>query len=87
MGKVKRVVKVWLNVFESLGCQVGDGVTMDYVNFRTSAMPSDQAPPLFTGLKEISFPSGWSHNKKVTIIQEQPLPLHILSVILEAELN
>jgi hypothetical protein len=87
MGKVKRVVKVWLNVFESLGCQVGDGVTMDYVNFRTSAMPTDQAPALYTGLKEISFPSGWAHNKRVTIEQNQALPLHILSIIMEAEVN
>jgi hypothetical protein len=87
MGKVKRVSKVWLNLFESLGCQVGDGVTMDEVNFRTSAMPTDQAPALYTGLKEISFPSGWAKNKKITIEQTQPLPLHLLSVVLECEVN
>jgi hypothetical protein len=87
MGKVKRVSKVWLNLFKSLGCKVGDGVTMDEVNFRTSAMPTDQAPALFTGLKEISFPSGWGKEKKITIEQTQALPLHILSIALEAEVN
>jgi hypothetical protein len=70
-----------------LGCTVGDGIRQDSVIFRTSAMPTDQAVELFTGIKTVAFPSGWDKEKYVVIEQEQPLPLHVRSIILEAEVN
>jgi len=84
-GKIKRVANVLINLLESLGCKVGTALQMDEVIFRTSAMPTDQAPSLFTGIKEVPFPSGWDREKQVIISQEQPLPLHIRSIILEME--
>jgi hypothetical protein len=86
-GKIKRVANVLVNLLESLGCRVGTVEKMVEVVFRTSAMPTDQAPALFTGIKEVAFPSGWDREKKVIIEQTQPLPLHVRSVILECEVN
>lgn len=87
-GKIKRISNVIVNLYKSLGCKVGtDEDNLDDIVFRTSAMPTDQAPELYTGIKEIPFPSGWDREKKVVIQQEQPLPLHILSIIIEGEMN
>jgi hypothetical protein len=60
---------------------------MDDIIFRKSSMPTDQAPALFTGIKEIPFPSGCDREKKIIISQEQPLPLHVLSIIIEGEIS
>jgi len=86
-GRVKRIANALVNLYRSLGCTVGDGIRQDSVIFRTSAMPTDQAVELFTGIKTVAFPSGWDKEKYVVIEQEQPLPLHVRSIILEAEVN
>ncbi len=86
-GKIKRVSNVLIRFLNTLGCKVGDGIIMDDVVFRTSAMPADQAPPLFTNIKEVPFPSGFDRIKQVVITQEQPLPCNILSLIIESEVN
>lgn len=87
-GRIKRIANILVNLYKSLGCRVGATADlMDNIVFRTSAMPTDQAPALFTGIKEISFPSGWDREKKVIIEQTQPLPLHVLSIIIEGEIS
>lgn len=86
-GKTKRVSRVFANLYKSLGFKIGTEAKMDNIPFRTSSMATDQAIPLFTGYKEVVFPSGWDKTKQVIITQEQPLPLHILSLAIEMEMN
>ncbi len=86
-GKTKRVIKATIRLFQSLGCYVGVEGKQDEVVFRTADMAIDEAPLLFTGDKEISFPSGWGKQKKILITQDQPLPLHVLAVIPEMDVN
>lgn len=86
-GNIKRVSEAIVNLYESLGCKVGDGITQDDVIFRTSGMPTDAPPELFTGLKTVAFPSGFDNSKQVVISQEQCLPLHVLSISLKMEIN
>jgi hypothetical protein len=44
-------------------------------------MAMDEAVPLFTGDKEISFPSGYDNDAKIVIRQTQPLPMTILAIM------
>jgi hypothetical protein len=86
-GMVKRVYHSIIRMWRSLGCQIGDGTTMDTVIFRTTQQSFGQAVALFTGDKEVAFPQGWNKAAQVYIIQSQPLPLNILAVISKAEIS
>jgi len=74
-GKTKRVSKVTVRFYKTLGAKVGTESRQDTIPFRTANMLTDKAPDLFTGDKEVPFPSGWAKSKKILIIQDQPLPL------------
>lgn len=79
-AKPMQIGKVNVRLLNSLGCNVGDGTTMDEVLFRDSSMDMDAAPTLFSGDKEVQFPSGHRKNKYIYITQSQPLPLHVLAI-------
>jgi len=86
-GLVKRVYKSIVRMWRSLGCQVGDGTTMDTVIFRTTQQPFGQSVALFTGDKEVAFPHGWDKAAQVYIVQSQPLPLNCLAIISKVEIS
>ena len=44
-------------------------------------MAMDEAVPLFSGDKELSFPSGYENNARVVVRQSQPLPMTITAVM------
>ena len=55
-AKIKRISKVTLRLFETVGAKVGPSLdNMERVPFRTSADPMDQGIPPFTGDKEVEF--------------------------------
>jgi hypothetical protein len=80
-GKTKRVVNVVARVYETLGFQVGTEEKQYDGLFDRDFM--DQAPDLFTGDKEIEFPSGYDKDGNILITQPYPLPLNILAIILQ----
>ncbi len=79
-AKPMQIGKVNVRLLNSLGCNVGDGTTMDEILFRDSSMAMDSPPTLFSGDKEVQFPSGHPKNKYIYITQTQPLPLHVLAI-------
>jgi len=79
-GRVKDISKMTIRFKDSIGCKYGDGTTTYVLPFRTSAMAMDEAVPLFTGDKEVFFPSGHNKNKHIYIYQEQPLPMTVLAI-------
>jgi hypothetical protein len=86
-GLVKRIVRAIVRLYKSLGCEVGNESEKDVVSFRDSSMHMNEAPPLFTGDKEVYFPSGYDKVARVEIIQDQPLPLNVLAIITEASME
>lgn len=80
MAKPKLISKVNVRLKDSVGCKVGTSTTQDVISFRSSANNMDQAVPLFSGDKEVSFPGGWEKEKTIVIKQEQCLPLHVLAI-------
>jgi hypothetical protein len=81
-GKIKRIHGVTARFFQTVGAELGpDTANLDRLPFRDSSMSMDEAVPLFTGDKEISFPSGYDNDAKIVIRQTQPLPMTILAIM------
>ena len=81
-GKIKRIHGVTARFFQTVGAELGpDTSNLDRLPFRDSSMAMDEAVPLFSGDKEISFPSGYDNDAKIVIRQTQPLPMTILAIM------
>ena len=80
-GKPKRVVNVFVRIYQTLGFQVGTEDKQYDGLFARDLM--DEAPALFTGDKEVEFPSGYDKDGNILITQPYPLPLNILAIILQ----
>jgi hypothetical protein len=61
--------------------QIGpDEDNLDEVPFRTSADLMDSSVTMFNGDKEVVFPGDWETEGRVTIVQEQPLPITVIGI-------
>lgn len=81
-GKIKRIHGVTARFFNTVGAELGpDTDNLDRLPFRDSSMDMDAAVPLFTGDKEIYFPSGYETDARVIIRQSQPLPMTVLAIM------
>lgn len=81
LGKKKRIHRVTLRFYDTLGGKVGhDANHLEEVLFRAGNDPMDAPPPIFEGIKQVTFPGDWGLDVKVTIIQDQPLPMTILCI-------
>lgn len=81
-GLLGRIMKTTLRLYRTLGAKIGTSDTsMDDVYFRDSGMSMNEAVPLFTGDKTLTFPQGYKRNPVWEVEQLQPLPLNVLAVI------
>lgn len=81
-GKIKRIHGVTARFFKTVGAELGpDTDNLDRLPFRDSSMNMDEAVPLFTGDKEIYFPSGYETDARVVVRQSQPLPMTVLAIM------
>ena len=81
-GKTKRISKVTLRLFETVGVKVGPSITnLEAIPFRTTSSPLGQpVPTLLAGDKEIEFNDDFNSDGFVVIKQDQPLPCSILAI-------
>ncbi len=82
-GKIGSFSRVYVRFHESLGGTLGDGTTQDTILFSEWGDDFGDSADMFTGDKEMNFPSGHRKNKHVVIKQAQPLPQHILGIFPE----
>ena len=80
VNQEKRVIRVILNLFESLGVSVESNLMPD----RTFTIVLDQAPEPYTGIKEV-YLLGYSRTTQITIEQSVPLPFTLLQIDHELE--
>ena len=81
-GKIKRIHGITVRFIDSVGAEVGpDTANLDRIPFRDSSMSMNQPVPLFSGDKEIFFPSGYENDARVVVRQNQPLPMTIIAVM------
>jgi hypothetical protein len=86
-GKNRRIYKALVRFYRTLGADFGNETTQYPLLFLDNSLPLNQASPLFTGIKEIDYPSGWDRLGEFYIIQTQPLPINILSVVLLSDVS
>lgn len=81
-GKIKRIHGVTVRFLDTVGAELGPNINkLDRLPFRDSSMSMDDAVPLFSGDKEIFFPSGYENDAQVVVRQNQPLPMTILAIM------
>ena len=81
-GKTKRISKVVLRLFETVGAKVGPSLTdLETIPFRSSSDPMDTpVSTLIAGDKEIEFRDDYNTDGFIFIKQDQPLPLSVLAI-------
>lgn len=80
-GRPKRVHSAFVRFYNSIGMKIGpDENHLDEVPFRTSADLMDAAVAMFNGDKEVTFPGDWETEGRVTIVQDQPLPMTVIAI-------
>jgi hypothetical protein len=80
-GKTKRIFDVTLRFYETVGAKVGPDLNnLEEIPFRSSAAPMDVAVPLFTGDKKIEFRGNFETDGYLFVIQDQALPMTLLSL-------
>jgi hypothetical protein len=73
-SKTKRISKVVVRVKESVNCLIGTPDKLDEVDF-------DNSYELYSGDRDIPFPSNYDKDAYVMVEQVDPLPLNILAII------
>ena len=87
-GQQKRIIKLWARVYKSLGLKAGpDENNLKDTVFRDIDDPTDTPPPLFSGDKRIQWPGGSSIEGDILIVQDQPLPLNLVALIIRADVQ
>ena len=81
-GKTKRISKVVLRLFETVGVKVGPSLDqLETVPFRTtSSNLSAPVDTLLAGDKEIEFRDDYNSDGFIFIKQDQPLPCSVLAI-------
>jgi hypothetical protein len=87
-GKTKRIHRVTVRVTETVGCLVGPSFEkMDRIEFRKPPNPMNAAVPPYSVDKALAFPGGYDEDGFVCVEQNQPLPLTVVAIIPELQVN
>lgn len=96
-GKAKRIDTMWMRFHESLGCDFGQRLTdpltfvqrdkMEAMQTRAASMLMGQAPPLFSGSRQLRPQGGYDEEGQMTARTTSPLPLTILSIYAKADVG
>ena len=81
-GKTKRINKVVLRLFETIGAKVGPSLTnLETIPFRTTSSQMDNpVDTLLAGDKEIEFRDDYNTDGFIFVKQDQTLPLSVLAI-------
>lgn len=86
-GVQKNINKVWVRVYRSSGIFAGyDPANLKELKQRTTE-PYGTPPNLLTDVYEIVIPSSWNPDGRVYITQNDPLPLTIAGLTIEASVG
>ncbi len=81
-GKTKRINRVVVRFLNTLGGKMGPSETeLDELLFRSTGDNMDEAPPLFTGDKEIPWRGGYDKDGFIWYVNDQPLPVTIVAIM------
>lgn len=83
LGKNKKITRVDLQVLDTLGLKYGRTLdSLGYpVSFRETQGNMGEPPQLYSGFVELTDDSGYNKDGQFYIVQDQPYPCNILSVM------
>lgn len=79
-GAIKRISKLFIEFYRSLGGRMGTPDRMDDIEYRLPSHVFGQAPPLKTGIIEFDFPSGHDREAVVRFEHDEPYPFTLLGM-------
>lgn len=81
--KTQRTSRVGIRFHETGGGKYGkdEERQLDRILTRSGGINMDEAPPLFTGDKIVSWPAGYEGPNLITIIQDQPLAMTVVALV------
>lgn len=81
-----KIIKAFVNLWRSLGFKYGvEETNMCVEPFRATLENMDEPTPLYTGVKDITVGDVTENKGQIILIQDQPLPLNVLSVGLKLD--
>lgn len=87
-GQLGAINSIIVRMVNSLGGKIGPNEdNLDEILFRSASDAMDLPPPLFSGDKEQGWPDGFSTDRTVVYVQDQPLPSTIQGFGLEVEVS
>jgi len=82
IGRRKKIADATLRLYKSLAVRVGPTPNdTDLISFRTSEYDMDEATPLYTGDKRITFKKGFANYQTITVMNQDPVPLTVLAIV------
>jgi hypothetical protein len=87
-SQIKRIHRVTCRFLDVVGALVGPSLDkLDRIAFRRPSMLMNQAIPAQTLDAGIPFPSGYDQDGYICVMQDQPLPMTLLSIVAELQTN
>jgi hypothetical protein len=80
LGRPKRLDKVVTRFYKTGSGKIGRDDQLEEFVMRPASTPMGQPTPYFTGDKEVTFPLGYDKDYSVTIEQDKPYPMYIVSI-------
>lgn len=81
-GLMKRIDEITIKFFLTYGAKYGtDAARMLSIDFKDPAVPMNQTPTLFTGMKTLKVESVYERETQAIITTESPFPCNILAII------
>jgi hypothetical protein len=87
-GKIKRIHRLILRLFDTIGLQTSAGnvgAPVNDISFRSTADLMDQPPNLFEGNIEMVWDGSYDRDGYVIFQQSQPMPCNISTVVAQLE--
>lgn len=85
-GRLKRINKLTLRFYKTLGCKIGDTATnLTEIEFREGGAQLGVAPALYTGDKIETFPGGTTLYGDMFVVSDSPTPMTLIAMIYEVE--
>lgn len=90
-GAIKRIAKSYIRFYKTLMAKVGtapggEGESpLETVAFKPNPTSPAKSPDIFTGDKRVIMPTTFDRDGYVYIVQDQPLPMTVVSVVAEGE--
>jgi hypothetical protein len=87
-GQLGAINSINIRMFESLGGKIGPNESkLDQIEFRGAGDLMDLPPALFSGDKAMGWPDGFSTDRTIVFVQDQPLPSTICGFGQDSEVN